>query len=313
MKRAGPANRTVSPRARVAIIGAGRVGAAFALALASHGYEITALVTRRAASARRAQRLLVERGYAPPLALRAQEMARLPRSHLFIIATPDDSIAATAQLLNSTRGAHDLIGCVALHASGALSSEALAPLRASGCSIGSIHPLVSISDAVSGAVQLNRAFFCLEGEPKAVRAARRIVRALGAKSFSVPSERKALYHAAAVISAGHVVALFDIALDLLRRCGLPPRTAQEALSFLLLSTAENLRRVFPSRALTGPIARGDIETVQRHVAALHAQTDAEALTIYRELGLHALKLAAASGLDARTERAIRQALRRFAS
>lgn len=313
MKSAGPARHVapLSPRARVAIIGAGRVGSAFALALASCGYEITALVARRSTSARRAQRLLAERGYAPPLALRAQDMASIPCSHLFIIATPDDSIFATAQLLNSALS-HDLAGCIALHASGALSSETLAPLRASGCSIGSIHPLAAINDAISGADKLKEAFFCLEGEPKAVRTARRIVRDLGAQSFSVASERKALYHAAAVMSAGHVVALFDIALDLLRRCDLQPRMAQKALSSLLLSTAENLCRTSPSRALTGPIARGDLETVRRHIAALNAHASAEALTIYGQLGLHALKLAATSRLDAQTAQAMQQALRRFA-
>jgi len=109
-----------------------------------------------------------------------------------------------------------------------------------------------------------------------------------------------------------VVALFDIALDLLRRCDLQPRMAQKALSSLLLSTAENLCRTSPSRALTGPIARGDLETVRRHIAALNAHASAEALTIYGQLGLHALKLAATSRLDAQTAQAMQQALRRFA-
>jgi predicted short-subunit dehydrogenase-like oxidoreductase (DUF2520 family) len=183
-----------------------------------------------------------------------------------------------------------------LHASGALGSDALAPLGAHAFSLGSLHPLVSITDASSGAEHLRGAFYCLEGEARARAAAKEIVRALAGHSFSIAARDKPLYHAAAVMSAGHMVALFSLATEMLVRCGLSPRRASSVLLPLAASTLENLARAkLSADALTGPFARADVATLRGHLAALREFDMNETLPVYVALGRHALRLARARG------------------
>ena len=118
------------------------------------------------------------------------------------------------------------------------------------------------------------------------------MRDLGGETFTISPGDKALYHAAAVMSAGHVVALFDVALDTLRRCGLSETRARKILLPLLRSVADNLARHAPARALTGSFARADVETVRKHLRALARLEDPDALAVYRLLGERSLKLAA---------------------
>jgi predicted short-subunit dehydrogenase-like oxidoreductase (DUF2520 family) len=277
------------------------LGTALARALGACGYELRALVSRTAASARRgAKRAGVE-----TLALGLNQLERLPPVGIVFITTPDGLIGETAARLAALP---QLRAAVALHASGALASDVLVPLRARGLSIGSMHPLASVSDAEGGAESLRRAFYCVEGDGGAVRAARRVVRDLGGKSFTIDSGSKALYHAAALLAAGHVVALFDVAADTLARCGLSGRRAREILLPLLRSTVENLSRQTPARALTGSFARADVETVRKHLRALGELEDSDALAVYRVLGEHSLKLAESAGADADAVETIRRLL-----
>lgn len=277
------------------------MGTALARALNARGYDVRALVSRRAAHARRA----AKRAGVETLALGIEELERLPDAGLLFITTPDDAIEEVARLL-AARPA--LKPRVALHASGALSSEALAPLRARGFGVGSMHPLASVSDAVNGAESLRHAFYCVEGDARAVRAARRVVRDLGGETFTIKPEDKALYHAAAVMSAGHVVALFDVAADTLKRCGLSDARARQILLPLLRSVADNLTRYTPARALTGSFSRADVETIRKHLRALAELEDTDALAVYKLLGAHSLKLAEGAGTDADAVEKVRRAL-----
>ena len=294
-------------------MGAGRLGTALALALEKRGYDIVALVSRRGSSARRAARLFTR---SRPAHLSSARLDRLPPSDLLIIATPDDQIERTTAQLADALAAKSLSGGtpgaskrrapltarrrrpVALHASGALSSAALSPLHGAGLAVGSLHPLVSVAEPQSGAQVFAGAFFCVEGDTEAVRAARRIVRALRGHSFSVAARDKALYHAAAVLSAGHAVALFDLACGLLGRCGLKRGRARDVLLPLARSALDNLASATtPARSLTGPFARGDSETVAHHLAALRGDELKIAHGVYELLGAHSLRLARERGAD----------------
>jgi predicted short-subunit dehydrogenase-like oxidoreductase (DUF2520 family) len=290
-----------SSRKSVAIVGAGRLGTALASALDACGYEVRALVSRVASGARRA----ASRAGLKTLALGAGELERLPSVELLFVTTPDDALGETVASLASLTDAR---ARVALHTSGALSSERLAPLRARGYQIGSMHPLAAVSETRAGARSLRRAFYCVEGDAAAVRAARGVVRHLGGRSFTIGSEDKALYHAAAVMTAGHVVALFDTALDTLRRCGLTNTRAREVLLPLLRSTVENLSTQTPERALTGSFARADMETVIKHLEALRGLRDSDALSTYVALGEHSLKLAERAGASPDAVEKVRRAL-----
>jgi len=263
---------------RVSIIGAGRLGTALGVALLQRGYSIESLVARRAQKARYAASLLD----AKPQVLAARQLTSLHPADVFLITVPDDQIAAVATQL--TRLAFE---ATALHTSGALSSDVLAPLRKRGWHTGSIHPLISVSDTDAA---LAGAFWSVEGDAAALRTGKAIVRDLGGQSFSIRSEHKPLYHAAAVMVSGNVVALFDVALEMLMHCGLNRKTARSILLPLIASTVRSLQTKDPAEALTGTFSRGDVETVKRHLAALKKSELVDALDLYRLLGQRSIKL-----------------------
>ena len=244
-----------------------------------------------------------------PLSLKASELDRLPASKIILIATPDDQIARTATKLASSR-IYSPKNRVVLHTSGALSSSVLKPLASLGFHVGSLHPLVSVSDPETGQKRLRGAFYCIEGDFIATRTARALVKDLGGRSFKIPSENKPLYHAAAVMASGHVLALYDLASDMLVHCGLKRAEARRILLPLLESTVSNLSQADPSRALTGTFARGDIATVRRHLEALSKDGLTQALEIYRLLGSRSLELAVRRGLEPKLVKQIIEALRR---
>ena len=270
--------RKVKPS--VSIIGTGRLGTTLALALARSGYHIQSLVARQVRNARKAATLLDDK----PAAYAANQIASLPQADLFLISTPDDQIARVAAQLATLD--YDPRPTV-LHTSGALSSEVLSPLRAKGWSTCSVHPLMSVSDANDS---IEGAFWSVEGDARAVRIAKTLVRDLGGTSFSIRTADKPLYHAAAVMTSGNVTALFDVALEMLVECGLTRKTARRILQPLLVSTVHNLETKDPAQALTGTFSRGDVETVKRHLAALKEHRLAEALQLYALLGKRSLKL-----------------------
>jgi predicted short-subunit dehydrogenase-like oxidoreductase (DUF2520 family) len=286
------------PKPEISIIGTGRLGTALAIALAAQGYSIGALVARRRESARRSAALLD----VPSRVMALKQLADRPPSSLLIIATLDDQIPKVTEALAKLDWDVDEKPTV-LHTSGALSSDVLAPLRKKDWSTGSLHPLVSVSEPKAGARLLRGAFWSVEGDRRAVRLARSLVRDLEGNSFSISSDNKPLYHAAAVMASGNVTALFDVALEMLGQCGLNRNQAQEALLPLLASAVRNLEDLNPSRALTGTFARGDLETVKRHLKAL--EKNKSALELYRSLGRRSLDLAA-SRLDPAVVKQIRR-------
>jgi predicted short-subunit dehydrogenase-like oxidoreductase (DUF2520 family) len=279
-------------KSRVSIIGTGRLGTTLAVALASRGYTIRSLVARTEKNARKAARLLD----AEVQVLAAKQLRTLIGADLFVITVPDDQIAGVAQQLSEINADPNV---TALHTSGALSSEVLAPLREKGWHTGSIHPLMSVSGSDDS---LRGAFWSVEGDRSALRLGKEIVRDLEGKSFSIRAEDKPLYHAAAVMVSGNVVALFDVALEMLAECGLDRKTAHAILWPLIASTVRSLGTKTPEASLTGTFSRGDVATVTRHLAAMR---NPEVKDLYRMLGKRSLQLA---GLDKNIERQIKRVL-----
>ncbi len=303
----------------VAIIGAGRLGTVLGRALTKAGYEIKIAVARRPAHAQRAARAIGRKVI--PLAAKdlkqitPEQLKIFDSIALFLITTPDDQIGAVSERLSalirhSTRSNwKPNVNKTILHSSGALSSEILEPLREAGFSTGSLHPLVSISDPLSNPEIFAGVFFCLEGDSRALRTAERIVHRLGGHSFTLRGRMKPLYHAAAVTTSGHVVALFDIALEMLSHCGLKSRKAQRILLPLLQSTLTNLASKVPAKALTGTFSRADVATARRHLAALQAEGLKDALSAYLLLGRRSTELARKSGASKENLAAIKRLLR----
>lgn len=223
------------------------------------------------------------------------DLARLPVTDIILITTPDDAIAETAAgLAKVQKGAGRR---AVMHTSGALSSDALAPLA--GFSVASIHPLAAI-DPADGDDALRGAFFCIEGQTPAVGLAKSIAVDLGGTPIIINSKQKALYHAAALMASPHLIALFDLAVELMVSSGVKWADARKMLLPLIESTVNNLKARPPATALTGTFARGDIGTVERHLRVLtkaNLKVPPDALEIYRLLGLRSLELAKKNGLD----------------
>jgi predicted short-subunit dehydrogenase-like oxidoreductase (DUF2520 family) len=288
------------------VVGSGRLGTALALAMSSEGYRSDAVVTRHLPRARKAASLIG----GDTLALSASELHLLPPSKIVLISTPDDEIRHAAETLAEAQ-TDRVKGRIVLHTSGALSSDVLAPLAAVGYQVGSLHPLVAVSDPQTGVGNFSGAFYCIEGDVRAARVARAIVRDIGGRSFSIGASYKPLYHAAAVMASGHVVSLFDLAAEMLGQCGLDPPKARQVLRPLLESTVNNLLKGNPAGALTGTFARGDLATVQRHLSVLDGTGLSIARDVYRALGLHALELTKKHGADRQILDRISKALETF--
>jgi predicted short-subunit dehydrogenase-like oxidoreductase (DUF2520 family) len=284
-----------SKRSSVTVIGAGRMGTTLARAISDAGYSIELILSKHATRARRAGRAFGAAGGAVDQLSDPVTHDRLLGSRILIISTPDDALPTAAHQLASAwpkaRASAKTPRPSALHTSGATSSEALAELRNAGFAIGSLHPLVSVATTKTDPVVFRGAYFCVEGDREAVAVARAMVRKIGGRSFTLNSELKPLYHAAAVISSGHVTSLFDLAIEMLRACGLSASNAQRILLPLLETTTQNLEVKTPARALTGPFARGDRSTVEKHLAAIKASQVSNAIEAYTILGRHSLRLA----------------------
>lgn len=270
----------------VSIIGVGRIGGALAVALESKGYAIENLIFRDQEKAEIIRKKLT----AEPHVFTIAEADKI-KSDVVFICTQDAEIGNVGAVL-ATKLRHQPF---VFHTSGALSSETLSELKKIGCPTGSIHPLVSISDVLLGSERFRGAYFCVEGETEAVDVAERIVTDLGGSAFSIETNYKALYHAAAVTACGHLVALLDASFEMLEKCGLESEQAKRVLLPLIKSTIENLELQTPVAALTGTFARADAETFERHVAALERNVSPEILEIYLLLGLRSLPLAEKQG------------------
>jgi len=186
-------------------------------------------------------------------------------SHVILVATPDDAIAAVARELARMVG-EELQEKVVLHTSGALDSRALAPVKKCGAAVGSMHPLQTFSGV--GVPDLKGKVFAVEGDVIAVRAARQIARALGGSPVHIAGDKKVLYHAGAALASGHVLALVEAATQLLISLGMQRNEAARALLPLTRQVLDNFERMGPRAAWTGPLARGDYKVVEAHLRAL---------------------------------------------
>lgn len=215
-----------------------------------------------------------------------------------LLAVPDDALSGAVRDLcrsGNVRAAHTV-----LHLSGVLDRSVLEALAPTGAALGSLHPLQSLSDPLRAPERLKGAVAAVEGDARAVEVASGLARTLGLKPIELPSAHKARYHTAAVFASNYLIVLGAVAEGLLREVGFSAEDARQALAPLVQGTLGNLRAQ-GSGALTGPVARGDAETIRRHLAALTT----EQATLYRALGRVALAIA---DLPVEKRRAVERAL-----
>jgi predicted short-subunit dehydrogenase-like oxidoreductase (DUF2520 family) len=243
---------------RIAIVGPGRLGSALALELRRAGYRISEIVSGKSSVSRRKARALAKQVHA-----RATASGTRLDAGLVWFCVPDREIARAARQLEDVV---DWRGKTALHSSGALTSNELRGLRLRGASVASVHPLMTF---VGGPVpSLTGVPFALEGDAAALRVARRIVRDLGARMFSISKSKKLAYHAWGAFTSPLLIALLVTGERVARAAGLSTAEARTKMLPIVRQTLANYAQFGPAGAFSGPIVRGDAQVVRQHLKEL---------------------------------------------
>lgn len=289
---------------RIAIVGSGVLGTAFGVILRWHGATIEAVAgrdpSRIAASAARI-------GCRP-----AESVEDAARSAPWVlIAVPDDVVPHIAERIASVWAEALPPEAAVLHCSGALGTHALKAVAAVGGATGVCHPLQSMMNLDAALEWLPRSCFGVSGHDHGLEAARQIAAHVSGSFVEVDDARRPLYHAGACVASNFLTVLLEAAGGLLMDgAGLTHHEALQALGPLIDGTLENIRRWGTKSALTGPVARGDVGTVTRHLTAMRERQVPERwFRTYRTLGDAALEVAESRGLAPEEADAVRHALR----
>jgi predicted short-subunit dehydrogenase-like oxidoreductase (DUF2520 family) len=283
----------------VVVLGAGKVGSAVAGLLREAGLRIVAITTTSEASAEKAAALL-------GAAAGTDNAAAAARGDIVLVTVNDDAISTVVAEVAEAGGFRP--DQLVVHMSGALSLAVLASAADAGASIGCAHPLQSFATTEDALRLIGGSVFGITPGPGSLEALEAMVEVLGGRSVLVADEDKSVYHAAAVMASNYLVALEDMAVHLLMSAGFDEAAALAALQPLVTGTVGNVRALGTTNALTGPIVRGDVDTVRAHVEALRGLADGE-LSLYKALGRHTLGIATRRGLlDAGTLEALAEVL-----
>lgn len=271
------------PTPSVFIMGAGVVGTALAARLVRASIPVIGLHGRQVEltdAARAISGVVGSTGEIPDI---------ISEADIIIISVRDERIREVADRLVSEKRLRS--NQVLLHTSGAnAAATILAAARPHVRAVGTLHPLVSFADPRVAVEHMKEVAFGIEGDDSAKSHAKRLVRAMGARAVFLEAENLPLYHAGAVLASNYVVALADMAQRLLVTAGVPQEQALPALIPLLMSVVQNLQQVGLPGALTGPVERGDVSSVEQHLRILE-QRAPELLELYRLVGLDVLRLA----------------------
>ncbi|MDT0182749.1 DUF2520 domain-containing protein [Microbacterium sp. ARD31] len=249
---------TYDPTFRVGVIGAGRVGAVLAAALRRAGHDIVATAGESDASRGRIAALLPGVRIAKPT-----DVARA--SELLLLTVPDDMLANVVTVLSHSGAIHE--GQVVVHTSGRHGLAVLEPARAVGARTIAMHPAMTFTGTEVDLPRLAGCVFGITAAPGDRELTEALVADLGGRPMWVPEDRRTMYHAGLAHGANHLVTLVSEAMEILSAAG-----AEDPAATLrpLLSAALNNALEHGDAALTGPIVRGDVETVRAHVADLVA-------------------------------------------
>jgi predicted short-subunit dehydrogenase-like oxidoreductase (DUF2520 family) len=269
---------------RVFIIGAGQVGQGLNRAFRAAHVDVVGLHSRRPTGA------ATSSGHLP---------ATIGDANAVIIAVRDeqldDAFAEVIDAMSPSGRRRVASGTVIVHTSGGAEPQMLSRLGELGLSGGTFHPLVPFANPERARELLKKGWIGIDGDDPARAMSRRLAGHLGARTLDIPPGMKSVYHAAAVISSNFPVVLEAVAARLMMDVGIPERSAQQAVHALVEAAISNTAGAPAEEVLTGPVVRGDAETVHRHLQALRHHPEARAL--YRRLSFAALEIAARRGTD----------------
>jgi predicted short-subunit dehydrogenase-like oxidoreductase (DUF2520 family) len=267
---------------KLGFIGAGSVGTALSVKLSSKDYQVIAVSSQSQISARKlAQAVNGCHAF-------NNNQAVADAAEFIFITTPDDTIASVASEIQWHRGQS------VVHCSGALSTDILEPAKKLGAQVGSFHPLQTFASVKQAIENIPGSTFAVEAEEPLLSTLEDMATALDGRWIELKATDKIVYHAAAVIACNYLVTLVKLAGDLWQNFNIPQSQATQALLPLLRGTIHNIDTVGIPQCLTGPIARGDIETIKKHLDALQKVAPA-LLSTYQELGLQTIPIALAKG------------------
>jgi predicted short-subunit dehydrogenase-like oxidoreductase (DUF2520 family) len=261
-------------RPTLTIIGCGKVGKSLGRLWHTHqAVSLRQVLNRNAESARQAVAFM-EAGQA------VEAYSDLLPADLYLIAVPDERIADCSRLLAAT----GLLKreSIVFHCSGALSADIMEDVIASGAAVASVHPIRSFASPEQVIASFEGTWSGMEGTARALPILERLFRAIGARTVEIDSSKKMLYHAAAVFASNYLVTLADIALEAYQEAGIPRETGLQMIAPLMRKTLDNLLSMGPEQALSGPVARGDWQTVEKQYRAI-AAWDEECASLYKQL------------------------------
>jgi predicted short-subunit dehydrogenase-like oxidoreductase (DUF2520 family) len=242
--------------------------------LCAQGFNIAEIVARESQGAKQKANLLARSVGATGVTLRDAELT----CDVLWLAVPDEAVENVSQTL----AARAKLPRVVLHASGALSSQALVALTERGVQTGSAHPMMTF---VAGEPpSLEGAWFAVEGRAEAVRAARAIARKLGANSFTIKPESKILYHAFGAMLSPMLATELEAAERVGLRAGISAHEVRRIMEPIVLRTVKNVLRNGAGKSFSGPLARGDVRTVAAHLKSLGGLPES---SVYRALTAYA--------------------------
>lgn len=261
---------------KIAIIGAGRAGRAMGTALKNGGCEIVAVSGGGSFAARD-----FAESIGAMFCLQAVDVVRL--AQVVLLAVPDRELIAVSEELARAKLPS---GLVVLHVCGSKNAFILKALQDKGVAIGSMHPLQSLTeDTKISAEKVAGSYFAIDGDEAAMAAARQMVETVGGHALSIPPQKRALYHAAACLASNYMVGLLRAAAQVFEACGIEEQDSLAALRPILEGTLQNVLTQGTKKSLTGPICRGDIQTVQAHVEQLDEFLPEEG-RLYKALGAY---------------------------
>lgn len=267
----------------IGIIGAGKVGTTLGAYLRKNNITVSGYYSRTYESAAVAADFTKTKAYNDIAAL-------VGASDTLFITTPDGEIGSVWDCI-AKDGLAEKIIC---HFSGSLSSLVFSGIEAAGATGCSIHPMFAFSDKFQSYKEFHTACLTMEGQEKAVRIMKSLFEGLGHKVFTVRAEDKMRYHAAAAFASNYMIGLFQASLDLLEDCGFSEEDSRLLLVPLVQNNVGAMLEKSTSEVLTGPIERGDIQTIEKHLETLGG-TDKEA--VYRSLGKEIIKIAQKKNAD----------------
>jgi predicted short-subunit dehydrogenase-like oxidoreductase (DUF2520 family) len=283
----------ISEKPHVAIVGAGNLASALASALRAAGYAIEQIISRPATASLRRAHKLARKVQARAVAVDAAQI----NAEIVWFCVPDGEIKKASSVL---REACDWRDKIALHSSGALTSDALDELRKLGAAVASVHPMMTF---VRGSrPSLTGVPLALEGNRKAVGTAREIVLNLQGRPYSISKRRKENYHAWGMFASPLLTALLAAAERVAGAAGVNRKDARKRMLPILRQTLANYERLGAPESFSGPIARGDVETVKKHLKSLSGIAGAN--EIYTALARSALR-----DLPAKNRNALEKLLR----